>query len=92
MARFTQITGMLSTAGLVLIGCFQVDEAADIHFSGAVMCFILGGVYYILTTVITRYLKEKDAYFGQIYKYRLVQHVNYFYKYKGLLRNISKLT
>lgn len=63
---------MLSTAGLVLIGCFQVDEAADIHFSGAVMCFILGGVYYILTTVITRYLREKDAYFGQIYRYRQV--------------------
>ena len=72
LARFTQITGMISTAGLVLIGCFQVDEAADIHFSGAVMCFILGGVYYILTTVITRYLREKDAYFNQIYRYRQV--------------------
>jgi len=72
LARFTQITGMISTAGLVLIGCFQVDEAADIHFSGAVMCFILGGVYYILTTVITRYLREKDAYFNQIYRYRCI--------------------
>ena len=57
-------------AGLVLIGCFQVDEASDLHFSGAVMCFILGGFYFILTTVITKQLKEKDKYFEKIYRYR----------------------
>ena len=64
------ISGMTSTAGLVLIGCFQVDEAADVHFSGAFLCFIVGGVYFIMTTVVTRFLKEKDPYFGKIYKYR----------------------
>ena len=61
---------MISMAGLVLIGCFQVDEASDLHFSGAVMCFILGGFYFILTTVITKQLKEKDKYFEKIYRYR----------------------
>ena len=61
---------MISMAGLVLIGCFQVDEASDLHFSGAVMCFILGGMYFILTTVITKQLKEKDKYFEKIYRYR----------------------
>lgn len=66
----TQVCGMISMAGLVLIGCFQVDEASDLHFSGAVMCFILGGMYFILTTVITKQLKEKDKYFEKIYRYR----------------------
>jgi len=70
LARVTQVCGMISMAGLVLIGCFQVDEASDLHFSGAVMCFILGGMYFILTTVITKQLKEKDKYFEKIYRYR----------------------
>ena len=31
-AKAARAMGFISTAGLVLIGCFQVDEASDIHF------------------------------------------------------------
>lgn len=63
--------GMLSAAGLVIIGCFQVNEASDIHFSGAVLCFILGGFYFIITTLVTCALKNKDNYFHHIFRWRL---------------------
>lgn len=63
--------GMLSCIGLVIIGCFQVNEAPDIHFSGAVLCFILGGFYFIITTLITLGLKAKDPYFDRIFRWRL---------------------
>ena len=61
--------GMLSAAGLVIIGCFQVNEASDIHFSGAVLCFILGGFYFIITTLVTCALKNKDNYFHHIFRF-----------------------
>ena len=60
--------GMMSVSGLVLIGCFQVNQAADIHFSGAFLCFILGGFYFCITTLITCSLQTKCAYFKRIYR------------------------
>lgn len=64
--------GMMSVSGLVLIGCFQVNQAADIHFSGAFLCFILGGFYFCITTLITCSLQTKCAYFKRIYRWRLL--------------------
>jgi len=62
--------GMLSGFGLVIIGCFQVNEAADIHLSGAILCFILGGFYFCLTTLVTYALRKKDSYFERIFRWR----------------------
>lgn len=70
LLKATYYSGMFSVTGLILIGCFQVDQASDLHFSGAVICFILGGCYFIMTTIVTRFLRQKDKYFDKIYRYR----------------------
>nr|XP_022342614.1 DNA damage-regulated autophagy modulator protein 1-like isoform X2 [Crassostrea virginica] len=52
------ILGLISSFGLLLVGCFQVDVMKPPHYFGAFLCFVVAIVYLWLQTVITWKLRH----------------------------------
>lgn len=57
------VLGLISSLGLLLVGCFQVDVMKPPHYFGAFLCFVIAIVYLWLQTVITwklRHVAQKE--------------------------------
>lgn len=52
------VLGLISSFGLLLVGCFQVDVMKPPHYFGAFLCFVIAIVYLWLQTVITGKLRH----------------------------------
>ncbi|XP_076115594.1 DNA damage-regulated autophagy modulator protein 1-like isoform X1 [Mytilus galloprovincialis] len=52
------VVGILSSIGLLMVACFQVDTMFPPHIVGAAVAFILPLIYMFLQTALTRKLKR----------------------------------
>ncbi|XP_073987211.1 uncharacterized protein isoform X2 [Rhodnius prolixus] len=59
--RIATYCGYVSCLGLDIVGNFQVSNLKEVHYIGAVLCFIGGSIYFIFQTTFSFHLRKENA-------------------------------